>query len=260
MQPTDGAPAANGDDHAATAARIADAVCRSGVALVPLALTPAVCDAVQHAAQKRVTEVLERLHTRGLKPLDADCVPFTYAEAASRCPGRVDVRFGNPSSLPSPLVDLGADTLLGDVCQRVLGKDARVLYAGVVVSGPGSDDQGWHVDGDHLSDGEHLPPHALTVFLAPVDVTEPAGLPEFFVGSHVQRQAQKLTEGLEPVDPPITLPLARGSAIVFDYRIVHRGTGNRSSTDRPLPYLVVARGGWEDSVNFNKSASLFDSC
>ena len=47
---------------------------------------------------------------------------------------------------------------------------ARLLYAGVVVSFPGSEPQGWHVDGAHLSNDDQLPPHALTVFVAPHDV------------------------------------------------------------------------------------------
>jgi hypothetical protein len=44
---------------------------------------------------------------------------------------------------------------------------------------------------------------------------------------------------------------------VFDYRLVHRGTGNASGDDRALPYFVFAREGWEDEANFDRAESLF---
>ena len=43
-----------------------------------------------------------------------------------------------------------------------------------------------------------------------------------------------------------------GSAILFDYRLKHRGLGNRSTEDRPLLYLTYARPFWLDVYNFDR--------
>ena len=44
---------------------------------------------------------------------------------------------------------------------------------------PGSDDQGWHTDGEHLFPGldQHTPPHAVTVFVPLVDLSSENGTP-----------------------------------------------------------------------------------
>eukprot|EP00041_Stephanoeca_diplocostata_P007924 m.113721 g.113721 ORF g.113721 m.113721 type:complete len:177 (+) comp17097_c0_seq1:1293-1823(+) len=140
----------------------------------------------------------------------------------------------------------------------------------------------WHTDGAHLFDAEtlaetahaagaptdpppspssayvHLPPHALTVFVGLDDVDQAQGWPEFFRGSHQQSVARELEAGAA-VDPPVSFPVTKQSAIVFDYRIVHRGTANTHATkDRPLLYLVYAKPWFCDQANFG-SISVFET-
>jgi ectoine hydroxylase-related dioxygenase (phytanoyl-CoA dioxygenase family) len=154
--------------------------------------------------------------------------------------------------------------------------DCQLQYAGLVLSLPGSDDQGWHTDGEHLFPGfgHHTPPHAVTVFVPLVNLTEANGCPQFFVGSHVEAVATALSEGTE-TDPPVTAELSTGSALIFDYRLVHRGTGNSTAPTgesshpspspstksaiigRPLLYFVYSKSWYNDNRNFSEHEQLF---
>ena len=152
---------------------------------------------------------------------------FRYKEVASRCRGRIDIRHRFDSEPFKSLSDSGGWM---PTVHASLEGDCQLQYAGLVLSLPGSDDQGWHTDGEHLFPGfgHHTPPHAVTVFVPLVNLTEANGCPQFFVGSHVEAVATALSEGTE-TDPPVTAELSTGSALIFDYRLVHRGTGNSTA-------------------------------
>ena len=55
----------------------------------------------------------------------------------------------------------------------------------------------------------------------------------------------------------LTFDAAAGGAILFDYRILHRGLGNRSTADRPMLYFTYGRQWFKDSTNY-PSLSLFE--
>lgn len=155
--------------------------------------------------------------------------PFAFSDVASRCRGRIDIRHGLDRQ---PFSDAALVQHPGwwPVVQHVLGSDACLNYAGLVVSLAGSDDQQWHVDGPHLFSDVEVPAHALTVFIPLVDVDETLGCPQFFLGSHLQAVARKMAEGDIAEDPVDCSPMSAGSVVVFDYRLVHRGTANTHST------------------------------
>jgi len=47
--------------------------------------------------------------------------------------------------------------------------------------------------------------------------------------------------------------VAAGTAILFDYRLGHRGMGNKSDAPRPTLYLTYTnKPGWKDRDNFAK--------
>ena len=46
--------------------------------------------------------------------------------------------------------------------------------------------------------------------------------------------------------------LPAGGALLFDYRLKHRGLGNHSTVERPLLYLTYSRPFWLDVYNFDK--------
>ena len=55
----------------------------------------------------------------------------------------------------------------------------------------------------------------------------------------------------------LTFNAAAGGAILFDYRILHRGLGNGSPADRPMLYFTYGRQWFRDSTNY-PALSLFD--
>lgn len=120
------------------------------------------------------------------------------------------------------------------------------------------------------------------MFIPLLDITEELGPTEFWLGSHVTDQAQEFLSsqpkgnGRDPDDdendsptskndstkPQIIGPLLSvGDALIYDYRICHRGTSNLSSeakTTRPMLYLMYARPWFKEHLNFGKE-HLFDS-
>ena len=180
-----------------------------------------------------------------------------YAEWVARDGGRVDVRYGLNeypyncggliyNSIVFPLVK----TLLNGSLETE--EHVQLLYAGIMWSMPigGSNKnrkeessfcchQKWHADGGHhfspdqLPNCLTLPPHCINVFYPLVDLTKDNGPTEFRIASH-RRDDSKSTE----VEFPLLCPA--GSAVLFDYRIQHRGRANMlepsaAVTARPTP-------------------------
>ena len=112
--------------------------------------------------------------------------------------------------------------------------------------------QEWHRDGQALSadPSTQLPPHCLNLFVPLVDVTEHVGPTEFWVGTHQEptyhalKTEQKVTTTPTPEASPdastATILAPAGSAILFDYRTIHRGGANSSGKRRRVLYLTYA--------------------
>lgn len=98
------------------------------------------------------------------------------------------------------------------------------------------------MDGEHMDDEVQLPCHMLTVFVPLVDLSAENGATEFSLGSHLHDCASDLGERI--------VECKAGSAILFDYRLLHRGTANQTTADRPILYYTYARSGFEDLVNY----------
>lgn len=150
---------------------------------------------------------------------------------------------------------IGAFALL--VVLVASGGDAELTHFGCMLSFPGSAVQPWHSDGPHIRGcGEaahdaadastssfYAPVHALNVFVPLVDLTHDKGPTEFVPGTHRDFDTPNASKIFTP---------DAGSAILFDYRVKHRGLSNRSTEDRPLLYLTYARPFWLDIFNFDK--------
>lgn len=114
---------------------------------------------------------------------------------------------------------------------------------------------------------DQLPPYALNVFVPLLDITEDLGPTEFWLTSHCTDDARQtfLTEQsamaptLDETKKNIIGPLlTAGDALIYDYRICHRGTSNLSNTVRPMLYLMYARPWFKEHLNFGKER-LFSS-
>jgi ectoine hydroxylase-related dioxygenase (phytanoyl-CoA dioxygenase family) len=93
----------------------------------------------------------------------------------------------------------------------------------------------------------------VNVFVPLVDVTEELGPTEFWLGSQASGRHEECcraaARGAElPDHPQLRIAAAAGDAIVFDWRIVHRGCANVGAVDRPVFYLTFARAWWADAA------------
>merc|ERR1711903_67846 len=111
-----------------------------------------------------------------------------------------------------------------------------MLYSGVMVAraNAGGGHQRWHKDGNH--ENESVVPHALTVFVPLQPLTAANGPTEFRLGSHRRRtDAKRLRQD------GVAVTCDAGDALLFDYRVDHRGLANASDEDRLVFFLAFAR-------------------
>lgn len=123
---------------------------------------------------------------------------------------------------------------------------------GIISALPGAVEQHWHRDGGILFPGHPLefmlPASALTVAIPLVEMNAETGSTGFALGSH-----RTLNHAEQPDFAPI-VPI--GSAVIWDYRIFHKGLVNRSNGPRPLIYATCCRPWWSDSVNFDRGRGM----
>ena len=195
-----------------------------------------------------------------------------FHEIVQRSPGRWDIpvsplEFGvEHQSLPWwPLI---ADTL---------GTDAEHAFSGVVYSDPGSPAQFWHIDSPHRT-AEHQRPHALNVMVALHDITLAMGPTELASGSHrltnhlhnpalvsnelvyqheTTRPELLVAHTLDKVPERMSFPLAAGSCLLFDDRILHRGLGNDSPSRRSVAYFSYRKADYCENTHFESQRSIY---
>lgn len=170
-------------------------------------------------------------------------------------------RFEMPYKMQDPVFnEVFKSNEILSIIKQILGDDAIVVNRSVVISLPGSSDQAWHCDGPHLSAIEYLPCHCLNIFIPLVDINHLNGPTEFRPSSqYLTRDFQKqylaafMGKRLKPTVAP---SLKKGSLILFDYRILHRGKANLSDEARPILVFTMAKPFFKDVLNFSKR-SLF---
>lgn len=162
-------------------------------------------------------------------------------------------RFIAPVAISRTVWDSGLLTspALHALARATLGADWVFDAFGMLMAFPGCADQRLHRDGETLFPetalGAILPPFALTVLVPLVDVSEGEGQTAFVPGSH--RYPPGAMDGEE-----LATPLSRGSILVWDFEILHRGIGNRGPAPRPALYLTLSRPFWTDMANFGGKA------
>lgn len=136
--------------------------------------------------------------------------------------------------LPKPILKLAA---------RLLGKEFELDSMGVLVSLPGAPDQTRHSDallfGDQGTDCL-LPPFAFAFVLPLVPMDEISGTTAFWRGSHRKPRMEGNADFAPMVQP--------GSALLWDFRVQHRGLANRSGGPRPVLFSVLCRDWWRETV------------
>ena len=231
-----------------------------GVAVLPGAVkkeTAAACRAAAAAALACSDAAI----TNNIRDLDASAPGAhhaavrlhrrDFAEYLKRDGGRVDLRF-NSDAAPFDALLRETRTAVLDVATEALGGSANLLFSGVMVAraATNGDHQRWHKDGDH-ENGES--PNALTVFVPLQPLTAANGPTEFRLGSHRRRanDAKRLRQD------GVAVMCDAGDALLFDYRVDHRGLANASDEDRLVFFCAFARPSFRDEKNARSTVALF---
>ena len=254
----------------AQADRDADLLRRDGFVLKHSFCSDSVIQSLLDTSQRRSTTVRAAL---GSKEIGIGS-KAGYVEIVQRSPGRWDV----PISPEQFGID-DRDMPWWSLIAAVLGDDAEYAFSGVVSSEADTPAQYWHTDSPHES-ADHLPPHAINVLLALHDIPLEMGPTEVARGSHKLTNHLRndrlnideliyqheetfpavLVAGTNDTPPePVGESMARGSALIFDDRLMHRGMANRSSEMRHVAYFSYRSKGYNVNTHFETQRSVFDS-
>lgn len=183
-----------------------------------------------------------------------------FREIVMRSPGRYEISLLHPFTSRHPPLEMILEklaTILPPFFHMDRWNDLQICNISLIVSTPGSTEQAWHADGGHVSVTEHLPCHCLNVFLPLTQVTEENGPTEFRPGSQMHTRnlvpmmlAAKARKTLRKPTAPL---LAVGDALVFDYRVLHRGKANKcrdETKNRTMLCITIAQSWFKDIVNF----------
>jgi ectoine hydroxylase-related dioxygenase (phytanoyl-CoA dioxygenase family) len=100
-----------------------------------------------------------------------------------------------------------------------------------------------------------LPAAAITVGIPLLEMNEVHGTTTLWPGTHrdvnrsraLRDRSQNCTFKDECIEPVVR----EGSCILWDFRLVHAGSPNRSAVPRPLLYLTYCRPWFLDHKNYN---------
>jgi len=138
----------------------------------------------------------------------------------------------NGSNSADSIHDTGDKLMQSNEEQMQSTEVHRLINLSLLVATPGCPDQPWHADGGHVSLSKHEKCHVFNVFVPLVDVPLSMGPTELRPGTHFH------TRNLAPMmlaarargtlRPPVVPEMEAGDALVFDYRVLHRGRTNAS--------------------------------
>jgi ectoine hydroxylase-related dioxygenase (phytanoyl-CoA dioxygenase family) len=195
------------------------------------------------------------------REIDPEEESYAFKQIIHRSMGRFDMQM-DEGVAPSPLLASLAEKVFGAwhcrLLERLLGPDYRINFTAALYAAAGCADQEPHADGGHLFHSTHgtsvqAPMHALQLFLPMCEMDAERGPTEFWPGSHLVANTR-----FADMMPSLVLEASPGDAIVFDFRVVHRGTANRKGRGqwRPILYQTVTRSWFADDFNFPSQSLL----
>jgi len=197
-----------------------------------------------------------------------------YVEIVQRSLGRWDV--------PITLEQFGVEDEelpWRSLVNAVLGEDAEHSFSGVVSSDPGSPAQYWHADSPHVLP-DQSEAHALNVMVALHDIpmemgptecargshfltnhlSNPSLVVEELIYQHAGTSPESLVKGIQASVPEsFSSPMAAGSCLIFDDRLLHRGLANESDSVRHVAYFSYCRKNYSENTHFESQRSLYDA-
>ena len=177
--------------------------------------------------------------------MDADSQILINAEkwgGAGRLVGHLQQ--GPPPYAPYIFRDIVANPYVVQVTKELLGPGLYNNFYNGNTNCPGSTTQPLHRDGAHLWDDQEIahPTTEVVVNISPQDTAEENGSVELWPGSHLQvgngGVDEEQEEARRKICPPIRGNAKKGSALIRDMRLWHRGVPNPSDKPRHMIALI----------------------
>eukprot|EP00956_Cyclotella_meneghiniana_P006871 scaffold9251_cov92-Cyclotella_meneghiniana.AAC.6 len=203
------------------------------------------------------TESLLKLYHPHLK-IGQDMISFK--EIASRGHQRFDLLVTQSSRVVLDLII----PRVAQVLKNILGElDVEVdCDMSVVYSKPGAPNQGWHADGDHQKGANDAglevngwkstlsDPYALCLFIPLIDLDDTTGYTQFWPASHRNKGLAGFGAFAEIAESTWDGKCTAGTAIWYDYRLMHHGIKNDSILLRPVLQLLFKRKWYVETRNY----------
>jgi ectoine hydroxylase-related dioxygenase (phytanoyl-CoA dioxygenase family) len=195
--------------------------------------------------------LVDQMHSSFMRALD---------EATNRSPESTEVnstefrknrvRMDLPFEAPFIDPNIITNPFVLPIVEKLVGEDCACMYLSADAPLPGSDYQVVHSDQPPFFPEStiSLPPTGIVLNIPLVDVTEENGPMEAFPGgNHLtpeNRNNAKTIEEMASFLTPVKMTMPRGSLLIRDLRMWHRGTPNKSDHVRPNVALIYARPWW----------------
>ncbi len=162
---------------------------------------------------------------------------------AGRIPGHLQQ--GPPPFAPYVFRDIVANPWAIQVTTAVLGPGAYNRFYNGNANCPGSGTQPLHADTPHLwpNLATPHPAHALVINVTLVDATAANGATEIWPGTHLlpfedQHISPAMEAARRAVVPPVRAISRKGSIVIRDMRLWHRGVPNQTAEVRHMIAMV----------------------
>ncbi|KAL7536782.1 hypothetical protein ACHAWF_005561 [Thalassiosira exigua] len=216
-----------------------------------------ICDDANLAVAARLRDMHKRIGRRGVDPTGVE-EPYRFSEIVCRDDGgrRYDLpiaflgdgaegpmgttsnvgsgRVGTPLKQNEEVAIQRLHDAIGEITNPVMDNlwkeseqpKSHAAAAGFLVNEPGSQSQNWHRDGPEEG--------FIDCFVPLIDLSESIGPTAIRPRTHTDEGSVDFGKDLD-----VTPLLKKGEILLFDYRTLHRGQGNKSeSTTRTLAYIV----------------------
>jgi ectoine hydroxylase-related dioxygenase (phytanoyl-CoA dioxygenase family) len=152
---------------------------------------------------------------------------------------------GPPPFAPYVFRDIAANPFAIQVTTTILGKGAYNRFYNGNTNCPGSEQQPLHRDGSPLWPNLPIahPSCTLIINISPIGVSAENGATELWPGTHLETTVEGRVDAeaearQRDICPPIQPAVRKGSLLIRDNRLWHRGVPNRSDTIRHMIALI----------------------
>ena len=184
-----------------------------------------------------------------------------FREIVMRSPGRYELSLLECKDCPPvDAIKERLSPLVPGLLEASQWEELKLCHLSLVISTPESPEQSWHADGGHVSVSEHLPCHVANIFIPLQDIPLKLGPTEFRPGTHVYTRnlapMMLAARARKQLRPPVIPELQLGDALIFDYRVLHRGKANLSNQNRAILVLTFSKPWYKDVCNFPSRSML----